>query len=304
MSTFSATMSRALTISMTSFAETMLVDAVQRLANKYGFDASEANDFLLSGGVHVKHPLLEKSKLPWCGSVDASCCKAIVKNGGLFTQCTSSPLEGGWCKKCAKDVEKNGTPTNGDVEARQVGDIMAYKVGKTEVKPYIEYMIKNNISREQVEEAATTYGMTIDPRQFEKKKRGRKNTTPRTMAPAVESPHPSAEPEAPEAQDGELREEVLVETVTAVDLGALHRERLERASAKASAAPAPVPVLPAPAIDREEVEDDIAHNTALTIAEINGMKKEDLHRACATHSIPIDGKNILELKKALKAMVK
>jgi len=307
MSTFSATMSRALTISMTSFAETMLADAVQRLANKYGFDASEATEFLLSGGVHVKHPLLEKSKLPWCGSVDASCCKAIVKNGGLFTQCTSSPLEGGWCKKCAKDVEKNGTPTNGDVEARQVGDIMAYKVGKTEVKPYIEYMMKNNITREQVEEAATTYGMTIDPRQFEKKKRGRKNTTPRTMAPAVESPHPSAEPD-PEAPDGELREEVLVETVTTLDLGALHRERLERAKASSASVPAPVlapvPVpAPAPAIDREEVEDDLAHNTALTIKEINEMKKEDVHRACATHGISIDGKNILELKKSLKARV-
>jgi hypothetical protein len=241
----------------------------------------------MSGGVHVKLPPLEKSKLPWCGSVDASCCKAIVKNGGLFTQCTSSPLEGGWCKKCAKDVEKNGTPTNGDVEARQVGDIMAYKVGKTEVKPYIEYMIKNNISREQVEEAAATYGMTIDPRQFEKKKRGRKNTTPRTMAPSVETPHPTAE-----SEEGELRVEDLVET--AVDLGALHRERVARASA---AAP---PTLPPLQPDREEVADD----KALTIAEINGMKKDDVHRACATHGISIDGKNILDLKKALKAMVK
>lgn len=288
---FSATMSHALTISMTSFAETMIADAVQRLATKYGFNPAEATEFLMSGGVHVKLPPLEKSKLPWCGSVDASCCKAIVKNGGLFTQCTSSPLEGGWCKKCAKDVEKNGTPTNGDVEARQVGDIMAYKVGKTEVKPYIEYMIKNNISREQVEEAAATYGLTIDPRQFEKKKRGRKNTTPRTMAPSVETPHPA---ESEEEEEGELRVEDLVETVTAVDLGALHRERVARASA---AAP---PTLPPLEPDREEVADD----KALTIAEINGMKKEDVHRACATHSISIDGKNILDLKKALKAMVK
>jgi hypothetical protein len=302
---FSATMSHALTITMTSFAETMLIDAVQRLANKYGFDASEANDFLLSGGVHVKHPLLEKSKLPWCGHVDSECCKAIVKNGGLFTQCTSSPLEGGWCKKCAKDVEKNGTPTNGDVEARQVGDIMAYKVGKTEVKPYIEYMIKNNISREQVEEAAVAYGMTIDPRQFEKKKRGRKNTTPRTMAPSVETPHPTADDPA---EEGDLRVEELVETVTAVDLGALHRERVARAAAasalSASLTSVPLaplaPLAPLEPIDREVVEDD----KALTIAEINAMKKEDVHRACAKHGIDIEGKNILELKKALKAMVK
>ena len=304
---FSATMSRALTLSMTSFAETMIADAVQRLATKYGFNPAEATEFLMSGGVHVKLPPLEKSKLPWCGSVDASCCKAIVKNGGLFTQCTSSPLDGGWCKKCAKDVEKNGTPTNGDVEARQVGDIMAYKVGKTEVKPYIEYMIKNNISREQVEEAAATYGLTIDPRQFEKKKRGRKNTTPRAMAPSVETPHPAAETEE-EVEEGELRVEELVETVNTVDLRALHLERVARASATASASLEP-PAPPAPLaplaplespVDREEVADD----KALTIAEINSMKKDDVHRACTTHGISIDGKNILDLKKALKAMVK
>jgi hypothetical protein len=303
MSTFSATMSRALTLSMTSFAETMLADAVERLASKYGFNPAEATEFLMSGGVHVKLPPLEKSKLPWCGSVDHSCCKAIVKNGGLFTQCTSQPLDGGWCKKCAKDVEKNGTPTNGDVEARLAVDAMTYKVKKTEVKPYIEYMTKNGISREQVEEAAETYGLTIDPRQFEKKKRGRKNTTPRAMAPSVETPHPEAESEESD-EEGEVRElrvEDLVETVTTVDLHALHLERVARASAAASASLAPLAPLESPSpVDREEVADD----KALTIAEINGMKKDDVHRACTTHGISIDGKNILDLKKALKAMVK
>lgn len=313
MSTFSATMSNAFTNSMATFAGSMLSDAVERLSNKYGFDAEEAKAFLLSGGVHVKLPPLEKSKLPWCGSVDAACCKAIVKNGGLFTQCTSSPLDGGWCKKCTKDVEKNGTPTNGDVEARQLGDIMAYKVGKTEVKPYIDYMIKNNITREQVEEAAAEYGITIDPRQFEKKKRGRKNTTPRAMAPSVETPQPTAETaetaETEEEDSGELRVEDLVETVTTVDLAALHRERVARAAASAAsvasaASPAPPAAVaaaePESPVDTEAVEDD----KALTIAEINGMKKEDVHRVCALHRISIEGKNIIDLKKALKATVK
>lgn len=253
---FSATMSRTLTDSMADFASKILQDAVERLATKYGFDAEDAKDFLMAGGVNVKLPPLEKSKLPWCGTVDTACCKAIVKNGGLFTQCTSSPLDGGWCKKCAKDVEKNGTPTNGDVEARLVGDIMAYKVGNTEVKPYIEYMIKNNITREQVEEAAATYGLTIDPRQFEKKKRGRKQAAPRSMAPSVETPLPDAE---------------LTETVV-TDLHA----------------------------DPEDVEDD----KELTVKEINSMKKEDVHRVCTLRGISIEGKDVLALKKELKALVK
>ena len=275
---FSATMSRALTDSMSDFASIILSDAIERLASKYGFEPEEAKAFLMSGGVHVKLPPLEKSKLPWCGVVDGSCCKAIVKNGGLFTQCTSSPLEGGWCKKCTKDVEKNGTPTNGDVEARLVGDIMAYKIGNTEVKPYIDYMIKNNITREQAVESAATYGLTIDPRQFEKKKRGRKQAAERTMAPSVETPHPDA---------AMTIDELSTETVTTVDLPGLHRERVAAAVAAVAAA------------DPEEVPDD----KALTIKEINGMKKEDLHRVCTMHGIIIEGKDVLALKKELKAKV-
>jgi len=268
---FSATMSRALTDSMCDFASTILKDTIERLATKYGFDAEEANAFLMGGGVHVKLPPLEKSKLPWCGVVDHACCKAIVKNGGLFTQCTSSPLEGGWCKKCAKDVEKNGTPTNGDVEARLAGDIMAYKVGNTEVKPYIEYMIKHNITPEQAEQSAAAYGLTIDPRQFEKKKRGRKQAAERTMAPGMETPDPR-----------ELAE--ITETVVTTDLTGLHRARAEAAVAGAA-------------------EEEVADDKELTIKEINGMKKDDVHRACAARGISIEGQNILDLKKALKALV-
>ena len=98
-----------------------------------------------------------------------------------------------------------------------------------------------------------------------------------------------------------------METVTTIDLGALHRERLERSAEAAKASLAAVaPVAPVAAVtavaavDPEEVEDD----RALTIKEINEMKKEDVHRVCAMHGISIDGKNILELKKALKATVK
>jgi len=261
---FSATMSTAFTDSMADFAGKMLTDAIGRLASKYGFDKDEAQEFLLSGGVHVKLPSLEKSKLPWCGVVDEGCCKAIQKNGGLFTQCTNSPLEGGWCKKCTKDMEKTGTLPNGDVEARLAKDIMDYKVGNVEVKPYILYMEKNGITQEQVLESAAEYGLTIDPRQFEKKKRGRRNTTPRAMEPTpVPAPIPEPVPE--------LTEEEIVPA-----LEAAHREA-----------------------DRETVFDD----KKLSVSEINGMKKEELHEACAKYGIDITGKDVLKLKKELKTKV-
>jgi hypothetical protein len=297
---FSATLSRAFTDSMADFSSKILNDAVERLASKYGFDGDEAKAFLMAGGVvQVKMPTLEKSKLPWCGHVDPECCKAIQKNGGLFTQCTNSPLDSGWCKKCAKDVEKNGTPSNGDVEARLTADIMTYKVGKTEVKPYIEYMMKNGITREQVEEAAAEYGLTVDPRQFEKKKRGRKNTTPRTMAPApiaAEEPE-EAEPEPEEAEpepEEEEEEEELKEEVV-VDLGALHKERLARAEKTAKEAK-----------EKEKAEEKelVVDDKPLTLAEIKTMSKDKADAACLRHGISIEGKTIVELKKELKAMVK
>ncbi len=316
MTTFTATMTRALSDSMAGFAVKIMDDAVERLAIKYGFDASEAKVFLLAGGVQVKNPPLEKTKLPWCGVVNPSCCKAIVKNGGLFTQCTSLPLEGGWCKKCMKDVEKNGTPTNGDVEARLVGDIMAYKVGNMEVKPYIEYMTKNNITREQVEEAVSTYGLTIDPRQFEKKKRGRKNTTPRAMSPALGSPHPAPEAEAeaeaaaseasaPEAEAEAAASEAPEASgwvATRPSTSGLEEDELEEEPhvLMKPASKAVAPVAPSAQIDREIVADD----KELTIKEINEMKKDDVHRICKIHGISIEGKNIIDLKKALKATVR
>jgi hypothetical protein len=296
---FSATISRSFADSMADFTGKMLNEAVERLALKYGFDVDDAKAFLLAGGVEVKLPTLERSKLPWCNVVDPSCCKAIQKNGGLFTQCTNSPLDGGWCKKCAKDVEKKGTPTYGDVEARMACDIMKYKIGKTEVKPYIDIMAKEGITREQAEAAATEFGLTIDPRQFEKKKRGRKNTTPRVMAPVVNVPAPEVESaEEPEMVTtpltaSELAAEPIAELAVEVntpkiDLKALHEERVARAAAAAAAE------LPS----EGAVPDD-----KLTIKGINSMKKEEVHQACARYGITIEGQNILDLKKALKTKV-
>lgn len=304
---FSATMSSAFTDSMADFAGKMLTDAIGRLANKYGFDKEEAQEFLLSGGVHVKLPPLEKSKLPWCGVVDESCCRAIQKNGGLFTQCTNSPLDGGWCKKCAKDVEKNGTPTNGDVEARLAKDAMDYKIGNTEVKPYIVYMEKNGITQEQATTSASEYGYTIDPRQFEKKKRGRKNTTARTMeAPATPLPAAAAaEEQAEEPEEGELVEET-------VDLAALYRERVARETAakeaKEAAAKEAKEAKEAAAKEAKEAATarngwDVVPDDKLTLSQIKSMKKEEVYAACAKHGIEIGDKNLFDLKKELKTKV-
>ena len=281
---FATTISRSFADSMAQFTDTVLSDAIERLSIKYNFDKDEAKAFLMSGGVEVKLPVLEKSKLPWTGVVDESCCRAILRNDGLFTQCQRPFVNGTWCKKCAKDIEKNGngTPTNGDVDARLVVDVMKYKVGKFEVKPYIEYMEKKNISQAQVDEALREYGLTIDPRQYEKKKRGRRSTTAREMTPGLVGSDLEAEmeeifgasddePEGPvRARGAEEREEEREEKRGAEE----REEKAERA-------------LMSEEDELDELDEDEYVPPPLTIQKINEMKKDEILKICIYHNINV-----------------
>jgi len=278
---FATTISRSFADSMAGFTETILRDAIERLSAKYNFDKTEAMTFLMTGGVQVKLPVLEKSKLPWTGVVDESCCRAILKNDGLFTQCQRPHVNGTWCKKCAKDVEKHGTPPNGDVDARLVTDIMKYKVGKFEVKPYIEYMEKKGITQEQVDEAVREYGLTIDPRQYEKKKRGRRTTTAREMAPGLAAE--AAEMSETSEDEPERAERAEIQAMGAEDV------RLPQT------VPQTMPRRPQAAAEEGEIEEEEEEEEELdevdyvppplTIQGINEMKKEDVLKVCAYYHI-------------------
>jgi hypothetical protein len=287
---FSTTISRSFVDSMSDFTDKVLSDAIERLSAKYNFDKDEAKAFLMSGGVQVKLPVLEKSKLPWTGVVDESCCRAILRNDGLFTQCQRPFTNGTWCKKCAKDVEKNGTPTNGDVDARLVVDVMKYKVGKFEVKPYIEYMEKKGITQEQVDEAVQEYGLTIDPRQYEKKKRGRRTTTAREMAPGLAEETSEEEQEAGRAEALSAEEETSVQE--AVE-NALTEMREAAVSAEIRE------VFGDDDEDDEELDADEYVPPTLTIQGINEMKKEDVLKVCAFYQM-----NTSQPLKTLRAQLK
>lgn len=197
---FKITLDATLLAVMTDYTSKVLDDAIHRIADKYGFDPEEAKTFLAGGGIVVKYPPLEREKLPWTGNVRAECCKAIKKNGGLFTQCNGIVHTDDWCKPCGKEVAKKGKPTCGTVADRAAVDVLEYQVGPFKVKPYAEFMKKHGIVREQVDKACDDYGITIDPRQFEVKKRPRK---PRDMAAAVNADAPSFEAFAEEAEDDE-----------------------------------------------------------------------------------------------------
>ena len=283
---FSTSLDRILTNNMAQYTAGVIAETIGRLAAKFGFDKDEAENFLLGGGITVKLPALERSKLPWCSMVDGSCCRAIKKNGGLFTQCEVIPVEGSqWCKKCTKDVEKNGTPSNGDVEARLAVDTMKYKIGKTEVKPYLEVMEKSGITREQAEEAAAEYGMTIDPRQFEKKKRGRKVSNPAAMTPIVE---PSIEL---------ATEELATEPSVSASLPVASVSASLPVASAASESETETPS------EEEDSEEEVEDDKPLTLKYIKEMKAPEVLMACAKYKIDVKGKSAIDLKKELKTKV-
>jgi hypothetical protein len=114
--------------------------------------------------------------LPWCGK-DELKCDNIKKNGGLYTQCDKLK-EGEYCNVCARSIEKNGGVAKyGTVSDREKCEIMEYVDPSSGKKPssYGEYMKKNNLTMEEVEQYGKICGVVVPPCHFEENKisRGR-----------------------------------------------------------------------------------------------------------------------------------
>ena len=300
-------MTNAFTNAATSIAQTAVKDAITKLAEKYGFDADEAEQFLLGNGVQVKKEAIPRNALPWCGSVVEENCRALAYNSGLFTQCPQKRKDGAWCTKCAKQVVEHGTPNNGDVDQRKACGIMEYKVGKRAVVPYGDYMRRHKYERAEVEEAAEKYGLKIDPIQFECKKRGRPTTTtlhmttplqelpdPESSEPKQETkketkknkkepkPEPKPEPEAEEPKTEEPKtEEQEPKPKPELEEGELEEEEVE-----------------------DEVEDDEEEEETYTPEEIDKMLIADLRKLAESNGIATkDNGKAIKLKD-LQAIVK
>jgi hypothetical protein len=316
MDSFKVTLDATLLAVMTDYTSKIIDDAIRRLAEKYGFDTEDAKAFLQSGGVVVKYPPLEREKLPWTGNVRAECCKAIKKNGGLFTQCTGLLHSEDWCKPCSKEVTKKGKPTCGTVAERAATDVLEYQVGPVRIKPYIEYMKKHGIAREQVDQACTEYGITIDPRQFEVKKRARK---PRDMSASIAVQAPEFdETEQDATTAGGLEDDEQLESDEEDEYEAPTINPLfELASTTAptpepTTAPSPVPEptpAPSPELTTEpmvevEPKDDSAPQAKITPEMISSMDKKTVQAHCRARSIDIEGKGVVQLKRELSASLK
>ena len=172
-------------------------DAVQFLADKHGFDATEAfQEMNLVKSQPTKKTKVSKPKtikpsvpLPFCGTLLSSCC-GIRVNHGLHSQCSNAKeiceISGqslDYCKTCGKQAKANesGAPNAGDIRTRLSGEWTPQ--GK--LVNYGNVMEKLGIRREKAEEEAAKLGLTIPEDQFEvvKGKRGR----PKSDAAATSS---------------------------------------------------------------------------------------------------------------------
>ena len=124
----------------------------------------------------MRRVLSSEMILPWCGR-DEGNCDNIKKNGGLYTQCEKLK-EGEYCKVCERIIEKNGGVAKyGTASEREKCKIMEYVDPSSGKKPssYSDYMKKNKLTMEEVEQYGKICGVVVPPCHFEENKisRGR-----------------------------------------------------------------------------------------------------------------------------------
>ena len=119
---------------------------VELLSKKYNFNFDEAIEYIKNDEILDKQEYsLEniKFQIPYYGVIHDDCCKAIIFNSGLYTQCRVKTTKE-FCKSCT--LQKYGTIY--DRKKYNIGEFVC-KNGKKE-KDYILYLKSNNIDIEYV----------------------------------------------------------------------------------------------------------------------------------------------------------
>jgi len=178
------------------------------LAEKHGFDYEEALALFGTDNLKVttnlgkakgvgagSAPKRTKPKipLPFTGEVFDDCCRAIVFNGGLFTQCLKAPKpdsQNSLCKTCDKQAEENpnGSPPLGYIMDRvNRGEDWADPKGRRPV-PYTKVMKAKKFTLEEVMAEVSNNNLNIDLTIFDDtdtEKRGRKKGGKKTEVQSV-----------------------------------------------------------------------------------------------------------------------
>ena len=142
--------------------------AIQKLAERYNFDAKEAMHYLQSGTRRPRIPL------PFCGEIMKDWCHGVRLNHGLYSQCTMTQANGSvYCKTCLGQCNRNSNnePTYGTIEARaEAGNSYQDPKGKKIVN-YEKVLNKLNITKEEANRAAEELGWNIPESVYEIKER-------------------------------------------------------------------------------------------------------------------------------------
>jgi len=314
MASFDVTMTKAMETAAQGMINEALTFAIRKLAAHYKFSEDEAQQVIL-GELTLVPELLPVTQLPWCGQVIDGNCRAIVAAGGLYTQCPFACHNGGnFCKKCQKQVDKNGTPKFGDTDARLAVSNEEYHNGK--VKPFSLVMTKNGWSRELVEKSAAAVGWTVPESNFDRKKRRGRPASASMSAPTLapiecdqESQETFVSSHSSREEDDE-QDSITEPVVVPVSV-------VEPAPAPV-VEPAPAPVVeptPAPVVAEtmtvggqtftvtaaEEDSEEEEEAKPITHADVIGMSLTVLRLTCGQNDISIEGKKPAALRKELIA---
>ena len=179
-------------LGLTNMMNEILIKSINKCGVMYNFNSEEAMrmlflDVKVAESKSKSKPVKESKKvvpMPYDGKMKENCCKALVLNHGLYSQCSTSVEDVRYCKKCGDD------PEYGTIEERLRMDCMEFrdKKGKSPTH-YSKVMKKLKISREEVLEEAGKLNIIIDDFHFEeeKKEKGRPKKPKRKVELADDS---------------------------------------------------------------------------------------------------------------------
>jgi len=124
-------------------------NAIDILSRIYNIEAYEIESFLESNKRNTSYSNdnnnsnIDDIIIPFCGKINENCCKAVIFNHGLYTQCIKN-TKNQYCGKCSK-------LKYGDIYDRAKFKINEFKTsdGKKEVN-YIAFVKKMNYSHDDV----------------------------------------------------------------------------------------------------------------------------------------------------------
>ena len=159
------------------------------------------------GTTNKKHGRKKTIPLPWLGHVNENCCRALIYNNGLYTQCNNVSEE--YCQACIdKKESNNGSFDCGTVEDRLKKDFSGMN-GKG-VKPYGNILKLKKISREEVLVYAKEQGIEIPEQLFQVETRGRGR--PKKVSTAVDDTPPKQTEKKKRGRPAKRSVEVVEET--------------------------------------------------------------------------------------------